>query len=802
MSLSTEQRKLAAIMFTDMVGYSALSQRNESLALELLDQCQRLLRTQFPLFNGREVKSTGDGFLVEFPSALQATQCAVEIQRAIAARNGTHAPVQHIQVRIGIHVGDVVHREADMYGDGVNIAARIEPLAVGGGICLSDSVVTQVRNKMELGLTKLDSPELKNIQVPMDVYRVLLPWQQAPPVPASPTVSTGSKAGIRTMAIALLVVLIVGAIAWKVVYQPGRATKQEASPQTNAPPIPHTPAASSPAPDSKSIAVLPFANLSTEKENEFFADGLHDDVITRLAKIRDLTVISRTSVLAYRDTASRNLKKIAAELGVATVLEGSVRRVGSKVHINAQLINARTDTHLWADTFDGDAGDIFALQADLAQKIAAALKATLTSTERELIERRPTESQEAYELYLRARALQQEQGEKGVTADFERIIAVFEHAISKDPAFALAYAQLATVHCTLYWFGFLDPSPARKELAKAAVDAAVRLAPDAPETHLAVGAYYYRIHRDWNRALAEFRSAEPHLPNDAQLCFWLAATHRRLGRWNESLGYFERAVALNPRDLAPVGNYTSFLFEMRRFERARETTAHFLDYFPAERDLLATQARTQFAIDGDRAAFARAIEGLPPLPTDPAGLSDKYLSAIIRGDYTAADQALADHRLLRIPEFESNVINNPVTLYQAYVAFLRGDAANAGRFADQAVAYYRDGQWNERQKPWVRMRTAEAKAWAGRSDEAIQEAQAAFGDMAAQDAYDAAQLRGFLGTVYIAVGRREEAVACLRELMGPSCPALSPNAIRYDPLWSRLKDDPRFEQILKSAKAL
>jgi adenylate cyclase len=178
-SENTEQRKLAAIMFTDMVGYSSLSQRNEKLALELLAENQRLLRTQFPLFNGREVKTTGDGFLVEFPSALQATQCAVEIQRAVVARNATQPGERHIHVRIGIHVGDVVHREADMYGDGVNIAARIEPLAIGGGICLSDAVYGQVRNKLDAQMTKLDSPELKHIEVPMDVYRVVLPWEKS-----------------------------------------------------------------------------------------------------------------------------------------------------------------------------------------------------------------------------------------------------------------------------------------------------------------------------------------------------------------------------------------------------------------------------------------------------------------------------------------------------------------------------------------------------------------------------------------------------------------------------------------------
>jgi non-specific serine/threonine protein kinase len=450
--------------------------------------------------------------------------------------------------------------------------------------------------------------------------------------------------------------------------------------------------------DQKSIAVLPFANLSTEKENEYFADGLHDDIITSLAKIRDLKVISRTSVLAYRDPASRNLKKIAADLGVATLLEGSVRRVGNKVHMNAQLIDARGDAHLWADTFDGDASDIFALQAKLAQQIATALKATLTTSERALIERRPTQNQEAYELYQRARTMQQEQGEKGSPADYERIIAVYDHAIAKDPSFALAYAQVAMLDAIMYWFAFLDPSPARMEQTKAAVDAAVRLAPDAPETHLAVGAYYYRIHRDWNRALAEFRTAEPSLPNDAQLYFWLAVTHRRLGKWTEAIGHFERAVTLNPRDLASVGNFTQFLLDMRRFQQSHDAAARSLEYFPAERELLLTSAQAQFALDGDRAAFARAIEALPPLPVDPAGLGDKYLSALFRGDYAAADRVLADLRLATLPELRSNVINDPVSLHRAMLAFVRGEPQTATGFANQAIAFYRSAQWNTRQK--------------------------------------------------------------------------------------------------------
>ena len=553
--------------------------------------------------------------------------------------------------------------------------------------------------------------------------------------------------------------------------------------------------------DTKSIAVLPFANLSTDKENEFFADGVHDDVITSLAKIRDLKVISRTSVLAYRDASARNLKKIAAELGVATVLEGSVRRVGTKVHMNAQLIDARTDEHLWAETYDGDTTDIFALQAKLAQQIASALKATLTPGERTLIERRPTQNQVAYDLYLRARTMHQERGESDTIAGYEHIIAVYEQAIAQDPAFAQAQAQVSLVHSVMYWFGYLDPTPARAARMKAAVDAAVRLAPDAPETHLALGAYYYRVIRDWNRALAEFRAAEAGLPNDAQLMFWLALTHRRLGKWTEALGYFEHSVALNPRDASPVSNYIGFLVVLRHWAQTRTAAARFLTYFPNDRGLLISQAAARFALDGDRAAFARTFTGLPRPPEDPAGDEDRYRAACLRGDYPAADQALANAQLASFPEWNHSVINDPVVFRRAYLAFLRGDSAVARGYADQAIGYYLESTWNQRQQPWVQMRIALAEAWAGRPAEASRDAQLAMAEATARDSFDAVNLRGYLGEIYVSLGQREEAFACLRQMMREPF-SLSPNEIRIDPIWSRLKDDPRFEEILKSAKPL
>ncbi|MDI1335239.1 MAG: TIR domain-containing protein [Lacunisphaera sp.] len=555
-----------------------------------------------------------------------------------------------------------------------------------------------------------------------------------------------------------------------------------------------------PAADAKSIAVLPFANLSTDKENEFFADGVQDDVITNLAKIRDLTVISRTSTLAYRDAASRNLKKIAAELNVATILEGSVRRVGSKVHMNAQLIDARTDAHLWADTFDGDTGDIFALQASLAQKIAAALKATLTPGERTLIERRPTEIAAAYDLFVRARTLQQELGESGSVPDYEKLVELYQQAIALDPSFALAQAQVATVHSVMYWFGNLDPSPGRAEKMKTAVNAAVRIAPDAPETHLARGALLYRVHGDWLGALAEFQAAEAGLPNDAQLGFWLAVTHRRLGHWSVAIDYFHRAVTLNPRDFSAVGNYTGFLFDLHRWQQARDESLKFLRYFPLARDLRGTSDSAEFALQGDRAAYARSLEAMPADVALGRSL-DQFQAAMIRGELTAAEQVLAGLTATVLVDPATSSIKIPITYLRAHLAWAKGDRGAAARWADEAIYYFSQMKPNARQAPWVKIRLAAARALAGRTAEGVAEARAALATMLARDRYDGASVREAFGVVLIIAGQRDEAIACLSEMMKEPG-AFSPNSLRIDPFWSRLKDDPRFEEILQSAKPL
>ena len=550
---------------------------------------------------------------------------------------------------------------------------------------------------------------------------------------------------------------------------------------------------------SKSIAVLPFANLSTEKENEFFADGLHDDVITNLAKIRDLTVISRTSVLAYRDAASRNLKQIAAELGVATILEGSVRRVGSKVHMNAQLIDARTDAHLWADTFDGDASDVFALQASLARQIAVALKATLTPGERALIEHRPTENQAAYDFYLRARAQESGMSPRSGLGKYKEVEALYEQSVARDPGFALAYARLTWVHGVMYLMANLDPVPERKSRAQATLQRCEQLAPDAPETHLARGAFAYYCDNDWAKALAEFQAAEAGLPNEILVLGTLAFTLRRVGRWPEALTMFARVMVVSPNDLYFGGQSVSTSYYRGHFSEARGLAERLVELFPNDVYVQDFFVRAQYQLDGDRAAYLRSRVALPLWEADPHGLMAAYYNAILLPDLGAADRALADPRMGGVQSSTLSLIE-PAVLHRAFVAFLRGDRTAAVRFADEAIALFRAGQWTPRQEPFVTLAMARAETYAGRSAEAGRHAQATLVRMG-RDGLDGMFARSEVGRIYAALGRQDEALALLRELLQTASDR-SPREIRADPLWSRLKDDPRFEKILQSAKPL
>ncbi len=611
---------------------------------------------------------------------------------------------------------------------------------------------------------------------------------------AAEEAGTKPKSAVPGWSIGVIVAIVVGVGTALLV------TRKPAPPATPPPVVAESKPAvtATPKASDKSIAVLPFANMSADKENDFLADGIHEDVLTSLAKIRDLKVISRTSVLAYRDTASRNLKKIAADLGVAVVLEGSVRRSGSKVRVTAQLIDARTDEHLWAENYDGDTGDVFALQAKLAQQIAAALKATLTPDERSLIERRPTQDAQAYEFYQRGKLVKQQFSATTVRADYDAALAHYGQALARDPNFALVHGELTFVHGLMYWFGAIDPTPGRRALAAAALAEAQRIAPEAPETRMAQGAFAYLCENDWPKALAELKAAETGLPNDDQVNYLLALTYRRLGQWQDTVRHLERAVALNPHDRRAGTSYIETLVALRRLALVPPLEPRYLSLFPGDGNLLGWFADATYELGGSRDVWLRQRASIPPAPGDPLGLNKSYHDALRAGDLVAADRALADPRQEWFPGVGA-VANQPASLLRAELAALRGDREAAKKFGEAALTAMASRRWSPRQEPMVRVFQARARLCAGEEGAAGELGQA-MEQMVRQDKFLAVSWVE-AARAFAATGHDEETLAALRrQLANPS--TFTPAALRELPFFAKLKNDPRFEEILKSAKPL
>jgi len=557
---------------------------------------------------------------------------------------------------------------------------------------------------------------------------------------------------------------------------------------------------SAPSANAKAVAVLPFENLSAEPDGAFLAEGIHGEVITAVGKISALTVIGRTSVLPYADVKKRNLRQIADDLGVGSVVEGRVQRVGKQVRITVELVDAQSGRQLWGNQFDFELNDVFAVQASIAREVASTLKATLTASEQKLIDRRLTNNPVAYELFLRARLLEETNNSRSSLEQYERAAAAYQSVLAEDSSFGIAHARLTYLHGTMFWLGQLDPTPARRALAEAAMQAAVRLEPTAPETQYARGLFAYYCEYDWARALSLYRQAELGLPNDAALAGQIGYAHRRLGNWPEAVQAFERAVALNPRNLYDGGEMATTLLQMRRFELARRLSARFAAMFPDDNMVRDNLARAEFALSGDRGAYLDALAKLPRAGRDPSGRQAEYEQALWAHDFTRAELALADPQLTGIVD-RHDVIKEPISLHRGLVAFLLGKHEAARRFADEAIAEYGRQNWTARQRYMVMLGVATAKGLAGRTDEAVGELQAASAAALKFDAFGGNFVRSEAGRILAALGRRDEALAMLRETM-QGLSRFSPNEIRLDPLWSRLKDDPRFEEILKSEKPL
>jgi tetratricopeptide (TPR) repeat protein len=428
------------------------------------------------------------------------------------------------------------------------------------------------------------------------------------------------------------------------------------------------------------------------------------------------------------------------------------------------------------------------------------LKATLTASEATLIERRVTRNPVAYELLLRAKLLEETNNNRSSLEEYERAAMAYDRVLGEDPSLGLAYARLTYLHGTMFWLGHLDPTPARRARAVAAMEAAVRLDPTAPETHYAQGLVAYYCEYDWARGLAHYRQAALGLPNDAQLAGLVGYAHRRLGNWSEAVQAFERAIALNPRNLYEGGELASLLHQMRRHESARFVGARFAALFPGDNYVMDVLAKAEFAVRGGRDAYLSDLAKVPNAGRDPTGRQAEYERGLWAHDFTAAERALADPRLTGIID-RHGLVNEPVALHRAVVAFLRGQNDAAKRFAEEALAEFSRRSWAGRQRFMVAVGRAAAKGIAGRTDEATAELQVITESAMKFDAYAGMPVQHDVGRYLALLGRREEALAALRESMRGLSP-FSPNETRLDPLWSRLKDDPRFEEILKAAKPL
>jgi adenylate cyclase len=568
-------RRLAAIMFTDTVGYTASSHADEGRTLDTLRQQEELVRPLLAVHHGREIKSTGDGFLVEFDSALKATQCAVNIQRRIYERNaeGGLAP---IQIRIGIHLGDVVERGSDIVGDAVNIAARIEPIAEPGGICVSGAVHEQIRNKIPDKLEKLPPTALKGLEVPMDLYRVVLPWtaRETPPL-------AGTAAPL----------------------------------------------------DKNRIAVLPFVNISSDPSDDFFVDGLTEELIANLALVKGLKVIARTSVMNYKKK-EKNISQIGKELGVGTIVEGSVRKAANRIRVTVQMIDVATEEHLWASSYNDSLDDVFAVQSDIAAKVTASLPSNLSTAGATAPVLETTQDISAYMLFLQGQALVW-QPEAEHTRQSLRC---FHQAVERDPTFSRAHAGIAQAYIRLGEQGSIS-WPESIEQGQAAAERALSINPDLAEAHSLLARLAFMADDLVPGAEERSKKALELNPNLADAHVTRGATLGFMGDLRSYVGHMETAYRLDPLSQDTIGRLGRAYFHAGRRSDAMEHWRRTLnlDPFDAHRGMA-----DLFIAEGDldqASAMAKEMERLGP-SSQFTYCTKGYLAAL-RGDRETAMEMIS-----------------------------------------------------------------------------------------------------------------------------------------------------------------
>jgi TolB-like protein len=542
----------------------------------------------------------------------------------------------------------------------------------------------------------------------------------------------------------------------------------------------------------KSIAVLPFENLSDDKENAYFADGVQDDVLTNLSKIGDLKVISRTSVMPYRGKSS-NLRDIGKALGVGTILEGSVRRIGNRVRVNVQLINAENDEHIWAEDYDRDLTDVFAIQTDLAKKIAGELQAKLSPAEKTQMERKPTENGEAYLAFVQAQNL------GCAVEDFDKLKQseqLFERAVQLDPNFALAFARFSFLQSWIVHT--FDPTSARREKARSLAERALQLQPDLPEAHLALGYSYYYGDNNYDAALREFEVAQRGLPNESEVYLAIGAIQRRQGKWPESTANIEKAVSLNPKDIWPLQNL-AFNYEMlRNFDAANKTIDRALALDPTAVGPLAVKSQLAILEKGDFSVAEKVFAAAKSIPMSnqerlemAGGRADLFLLERKYNEALHQAESVPDNQLAGHPEY----LCKKYYIIGVARGALHDDAGaraaflNAKRVAEEELKRSPDAEK-------MHIQLAKVLAHLGERDAALAEAQRAT-ELAPEgkDAFGGPEITVGVAEVHAIVGNNSRAIEILDGLLSrPS--SVTAQGLKVNPVWDPLRNDPRFQVLL------
>jgi TolB-like protein/Tfp pilus assembly protein PilF len=666
-----------------------------------------------------------------------------------------------------------VNGQANLAGAGLNVAQRVMTCGDAGHILLSKRVADdlgeyehwrpllhdlgecEVKHGMRMSIVNLHGVEVGNPQLPKK-FQLL------------------KKRHVRVRWIFIAAsLLVLGAVIAAFVMVSRRPTRSISA-------IPE-----------KSIAVLPLENLTEEKENAFFADGIQDELLSDLAKIKDLKVISRTSVMQYKAGITRNLKEIAQQLGVSNVVEGSVRRSGNHIRVSVQLIDALTDRHIWVQNYDRTLADSLALQGELATEIAAGVGVTLSPQEKARVQTKPTNSPAAYDAYLRGRAFAG--GSPFDKSTVENAIQSYQEAVKLDPYFALAWARLSSEQSGSYWLGH-DPSTARLAAAKEAADHALGLDPDLPETHLALGYYLYHGQGDFTGALAEFQQAEKGLPNNVDVSEAIALIQRRFGHWEEALAALRRNIELDPRNFNAYHTLAATYYSQRRFPEALATLDRILALEPEFGAALWLKLRVFWAT-GDIQAAEQALASPKFSPYD------RGMQALFQRRFAAAIEILSNEVAAETKRGERSW---PEKLQLGLSQQRVGDVAAARATHEQAVLDIR--QELEKVAPdsptETDLHAALGWAYAGLGDAvaAIAEGEKAMAMRpTSKDPYEGPVQEENMASIYALLGDADHAIPILQRLIQTTySDAITPALLRLDPVWDPIRNDPRFQKLAAS----